>query len=332
MKEFTNQEAVENAILISQTFNTYATKPNELTPAPLDNTDIIKNWNVAGYINSNNGFFADLVEEKDKQVFFGYLLQSKTNPNEYKAVIRGTANKTEWCDNFKSLLEYHKEIGWVESGFYDIYENMTLTTLDGKTTKIAQGLSELVNNNKNAHLTITGHSLGSALSTYVMYDVSKQVTNKESVDMCLFASPKPGNEKFSEDFQKVTDNYVVYNYSRDLVPDVPLEITGYEDLQNVKRITPQTSQAVIKDEVTSNHHVICYAAMLDYNAKKPEEWSQLLKDNGCENDCIQGPSNPDVKVGFSLYDVVDRIRQVREKIFDAPATSVTASLKPTQTI
>jgi hypothetical protein len=33
--------------------------------------------------------------------------------------------------------------------------------------------------------------------------------------------------------------------------------------------------------------VICYAAMLNYSAKKPEEWNQLLKDNGCETDCIQ---------------------------------------------
>lgn len=328
MKEFTNSEVLENAILIAQTFNTYATKPKELTPTPLENTEITKNWNVAGYINSNNGFFSDFVKDKNQEVFFGYLLQAKENPNEYKAVIRGTANKAEWCDNFKSVLEFHKEVGWVESGFYDIYENMTLTTLDGKINSIAQGLSELVNKGNN--LTITGHSLGSALASYVMYDVSRKVNNKNNVDMCLFASPKPGNEKFSNDFQKVTDNYVVYNYSRDLVPDVPLEITGYEDLQNVKRITPQSAQAIIKDEVTSNHHVICYAAMIDYAAKKPEEWAQLLKDNGCDINCIQGPKNPNNKIAFSMYDVVDRIRQVREKIFDAP--TVNPTLTPNKTI
>lgn len=317
MKEYTNPQLVENAILISQAFNTYTKKPNDLTPIPLENTEITQHWNVAGYINSNNGFFADFIHNKNQEVFFGYLLQSKTNHNEYKVVIRGTANKAEWCDNFKSVLEFHKPIGWVESGFYDIYENMTLTTLDGKTTQIAQGLSELVD--KGANLTITGHSLGAALATYIMYDVSRKVQHKENVDMCLFASPKPGNEKFSEDFQKVTDNYVVYNYSRDLVPDVPLEMIGYEDLQNVKTITPQSSQAVIKDEVASNHHVICYAAMLDYKAKTPEQWIQLLKDNGCGTDCIQGENNPNHKIAFSIYDVVDRIRQVREKMFDSPA-------------
>lgn len=317
MKEFTNQQVVENAILISQTFNTYTQKPNELTPTPLENTDITQNWNIAGYINSNNGFFSDFIHKKNQEVFFGYLLQSKTNDSEYKVVIRGTANKSEWCDNFKSLLEFHKDIGWVESGFYDIYENMTLTTLDGKTKAISQGLSELVD--KGSNLNITGHSLGAALATYIMYDVSRTVKNKQNVDMCLFASPKPGNEKFSEDFQKITDNYVVYNYSRDLVPDVPLEMIGYEDLENVKRITPQSSEAIIKDEVASNHHVICYAAMLDYKAKTPEQWTQLLKDNGCGTDCIQGANNPNHKIAFSMYDVVDRIRQVREKMFDSPA-------------
>ena len=132
------------------------------------------------------------------------------------------------------MNRFYKILLTVESGFYDIYENMNLTTLDGKTTKIAEGLTKIVNE-KNAHLTITGHSLGSALSSYIMLDVSKNVKNKQNVDMCLFASPKPGNEKFSEDFQKVTDNYVVFNYSRDLVPCVPLEVTGYEDLENIKK-------------------------------------------------------------------------------------------------
>ena len=49
--------------------------------------------------------------------------------------MRGTANKAEWADNFKSIPEFHKNVGWVESGFYDIYENMKLTTLDGKKNK-----------------------------------------------------------------------------------------------------------------------------------------------------------------------------------------------------
>lgn len=321
MKEYSKKEIVENAILISQTFNTYDKKPKELTPSPLENTELSKDWNVVGHITSNNGFFSDFNKDKDNEVFFGYLLQSKTNENEYKAVVRGTANKAEWADNFKSLMEYHKEVGWVESGFYDIYENMNLRTLDGKTTKIAEGLTKIVNE-KNAHLTITGHSLGSALSSYIMLDVSKNVKDKKNVDMCLFASPKPGNEQFSEDFQKVTDNYVVFNYSRDLVPCVPLEINGYEDLKNIQKITPQNSEAIIKDEVTSNHHVICYAAMLDYQAKTPEEWKSLLKENGCETDCINGPTNPSAKIEFSILDIVDKIRNVREKIFDSSENTV----------
>lgn len=167
MKEYSKKEIIDNAVLISQTFNTYEKKPKELNPIPLENTDITKDWNVAGYITSNNGFLADFVQNKDNEVFFGYLLQSKTDPNNYKAVVRGTANKAEWADNFKSIPEFHKNVGWVESGFYDIYENMKLTTLDGKTTNIAKGLSDLVDH-KNAHLTITGHSLGSALCSYIM--------------------------------------------------------------------------------------------------------------------------------------------------------------------
>lgn len=75
-------------------------------------------------------------------------------------------------------MEYHKEVGWFESGFYDIYENMNLTTLDGKTSKVAEGLTRLINE-KNANLTITGHSLGSALSSYIMLDVSKNVKDKK---------------------------------------------------------------------------------------------------------------------------------------------------------
>ena len=104
MKEYSKKEIVENAILISQTFNTYDKKPKELTPSPLENTELSKDWNVVGHITSNNGFFSDFNKDKDNEVFFGYLLQSKTNENEYKAVVRGTANKAEWADNFKSLI------------------------------------------------------------------------------------------------------------------------------------------------------------------------------------------------------------------------------------
>ena len=98
-------------------------------------------------------------------------------------------------------MEYHKEVGWVESGFYDIYENMNLRTLDGKTTKIAEGLTKIVNE-KNAHLTITGHSLGQLLSSYIMLDVSKKCKRQKNVDMCLFASPKSEMNNFQRTFRK----------------------------------------------------------------------------------------------------------------------------------
>jgi hypothetical protein len=46
-------------------------------------------------------------------------------------------------------------------------------------------------------VTVIGHSLGSALATYLTYDLAKAL--KEKVSACLFASPRSGNKTWVEE-------------------------------------------------------------------------------------------------------------------------------------
>ena len=80
----------------------------------------------------------------------------------------------------------------VEHGFWSIYETMTLNNVDGSLLRkdTAAGIAKLVGATDTA--TVVGHSLGSALATYLSFDLSKHIGDR--LRACLFASPRTGNK------------------------------------------------------------------------------------------------------------------------------------------
>ena len=191
---------------------------------------------------------------------------------------------------------------------------MQITTKDGKSNAVSEFLANMLNNNADMHLTITGHSLGSAIATYITYNVCKEIKDQEQVDMCLFASPKPGTGDFTKNFDAITTNYAVYNYSKDAVPDTPPSLLGYTSLSQLNEITPDNAQAIIKDNLLANHHVISYCAMLDYEYTK--DWTPYLTQNGDSTDCIIG-ANPKVipSIPDNKNKIVSMIKQTRDNNF-----------------
>lgn len=330
MKNFSTQDVVNYGLLVADTFNTYAKNKSSMTPEITSDSLIGQNLIVDGYLVANDCLISDIFKPVKDQCFYGVLAHYKDNPEKYITLIRGTGNTLEWIDDVKAAPHNHPvaNSGFVEDGFFDIYNSMSylpaLATKEqnniNQTLSInaAQAISQVVSSH-NGTLTITGHSLGSAIATYLMYDITRKPEMHDKTDMCLFASPKPGNKEFIEAFQQATENYVVYNYSSDIVPQVPPSLIGYESLKDVKLLTPDNSQAIINDNILSNHHVVCYCAMLDY--KYTKDWRELLIKNGDAPDCILGEHIPTTKIGdpvvkSTVSNVIQNIKTIRGSLVE----------------
>lgn len=150
---------------------------------------------------------------------------------------------------------------FVEEGFWTLYQSMQL--IDPAGAAVGDLASAVIAAaGTTAAVTVIGHSLGSALATYLALDLSRGGLGGR-VSACLFASPRTGNQGFVDLFDQTISDYRLFNYILDLVPRVPLGL-GYVPLPRRTVIQPQTAEASIRVSIDCNHHVICYCAMLDY--------------------------------------------------------------------
>ena len=153
--------------------------------------------------------------------------------------------------------------GTVENGFFSIYGSMKYAPVGSTALQpVVAEISAAVGTN---NLTVLGHSLGSALATYLTLDLAVSSSFKGNLSACMFASPHPADSSFAQFFGQKVLNYKVFNYSRDIVPKVPFGL-GYAALPKGLEFEPQDANAKIKCTVGGNHHAICYAAMIDYSA------------------------------------------------------------------
>src|SRR5205814_1559070 len=150
----------------------------------------------------------------------------------------------------------HSGHGYVERGFYDLYCSMQYECLP-----VVAGIQRALPIGSTCW--VFGHSLGAALGTYLLTDMAASKLPQDTIKAMLFASPKTGDARYVEYSNETVgfDNYQVFNYSRDMVPDMP-PLPIYKALANRILITPDTAQAKIPKDIFSNHHATSYAAML----------------------------------------------------------------------
>jgi len=240
-------------------------------------------WQCIGYLTAANALLGAQSIGLGDRVYYGFVIRSTTDPTQHIAVIRGTEAVVEWLENVEGLLVNGPPHGMVEHGFYSIYDSMLYCTVGAPTIaaaptrSAAQSLVATIP--AGAVLTVIGHSLGAALATYLMADVARLNSNAFTVIGALFASPKAGDATYVKDVDQVVgpDNYVVYNYIRDIVPHVPPSLPfgqGFQALPQAMWINPVKAQAEIRNDPFCNHHAYCYAAMLDFTAVQVIDPSQ----------------------------------------------------------
>ena len=154
-------------------------------------------WDIVGHLIARDSILPDMSslgpnDPKALQlgplVFYGYLARNHADPTRYVAAIRGTNGFAEWVIDADFFLRDAPSSpgAKVEQGFWSVYDSMMLFGLDGVQigAKAADGVASAVG---QATVTICGHSLGSAVATYLSFDVGKLMGARASA--CLFASP-----------------------------------------------------------------------------------------------------------------------------------------------
>ena len=212
----------------------------------------------------------------DQLVFYGYLARNHADPTRYAAAIRGTSGFAEWVIDADFFLRAAPSSAGakVEQGFWSVYDSMTLVDLDGAEIgdNAADGIAKTVG---EATVTICGHSLGSAVATYLSFDVAKLLGARASA--CLFASPRTGDLAWTTAYAATVATCRLMNYVLDVVPYVPLDappLFQYSTLPMAEIILPLAAQAEVRFDVTCDHNVICYCAMIDYADTKARASAQ----------------------------------------------------------
>ncbi|KAH7667094.1 Phospholipase A(1) protein [Dioscorea alata] len=174
---------------------------------------------------------------------------------------RGTVTKLEWVADLMSLLCPVSPKGIpcpdpsveVESGFIDLYTDKDTSCRFCKYSAREQVLAEVkklidhyaVKNGEEVSISVTGHSLGSALATLSAYDlVETGVSGGKTVCVFSFSGPRVGNRAFKERFEGLGVKALRVVNVHDTVPKVP----GFLFNENV----PALLQGMVPD---SYNHV-----------------------------------------------------------------------------
>jgi len=281
--------AAQMALLVmyaEDTFDELGTAGQGNLRPPLD-PRVAAGWKLVGYIAGRDALLDTQRIGLGDAVFYGYLAQSLGDATQFIAVVRGTDGLLEWLEDGEFVPMPFPQGGTVESGFYSVFTSLQYLPLSGPASNVADGIAAAVGDND---VTVIGHSLGSAVATYLTLDLAVRKQLGSSLSAALFASPRPGDQAFAEYFDQHVGSYKVFNYSPDLVPQVP-KFFGYTQLPRAREFEPQEAQADIRNSVDGNHHCVCYSAMLDYDAS---DWSKLpAQDQTCAS-YILGP-NPEAK-------------------------------------
>ena len=180
--------------------------------------------------------------------------------------FRGTQTGFEWIHNgefvkapftCKDANGADYTAGQAESGFSSLYQGITTGT-EAKAPPLMAALREIA---ADKHLTITGHSLGSALATLAAMEAAVSLQKIiTGLSVLTFASPLVGDKTFAGLFDTlIPDSWRVANRP-DIVTCVPPPFVGYS---HVATEYPINSDHLTKHSEACWHALETYLFLLD---------------------------------------------------------------------
>jgi triacylglycerol lipase len=230
------------------------TAPAELTP-PASPRLAAAGWQLRGHLAA-----VDAVLSRDptsQYVYYGYVAQD--GAGDWLVAVRGTQRMVEWLEDmegwhaaFDHGQVQHPGAGAVHAGFWEIYASMIMTI--APTVSAAQAIDALCTGGK--HVTVIGHSLGAALSTFLAVDLAARFPDLTARH---FASPRTGDKAWTQYADGRVADCRVYANANDLVPKVPFGF-GYAPLGSLVELPPP---GILHDNPLCNHHAGVYGWILD---------------------------------------------------------------------
>jgi hypothetical protein len=244
-----NPSQAAQAVMLGQLVNVaYAMFDNYPDdPLPPPPTQLPGNYGFVAWVQMR-----DFIFNYGNWTCYGLLAQSPSNANDYVLAIRGTSDLTEWWDDLVSMgLTPMPGFGEVGYGFYNIYQTLRIVyavipvtppggsaaarpaaesmelagTFADQVAAAAQrraGESQPQGPAAAAKMTVTvtGHSLGSALAT--LYVAQNSQTKKvETPLLSTLASPRVGDYDFKTIFDGLgIPSWRIVN-EPDLIPNTP---------------------------------------------------------------------------------------------------------------
>ena len=162
----------------------------------------------------------------DANGFVGYEKRSNT----IIVAFSGTeaVSKRNWIEDFEFvMIPYSRCRGCkVHSGFY-----LTMMSVLGQ---IKEFTAALLSANPAAKIVVTGHSLGAALASLTIAELSSDEAFKPSMITTghyVFGSPRIGNDPFAEWYASKASLTFRINHGQDPVPHVPLQVMGFHHVR-----------------------------------------------------------------------------------------------------
>jgi triacylglycerol lipase len=204
-----------------------------------DNPASIKNM-PAGYTLVRTIQMTDSIGPVKTRVFYGFVAVGGT-PRTAVVALRGTSTTSEWWDDFQwDLVPFNQVSGGgnVAQGFHDIYSTFGTMTPGRElaaapaaaapatfAASIAQAATESLAaevDPAGLPIVVTGHSLGGALATLLVADLTANTPLKPQA--WTFASPNVGDAAFAARYGALsTVSWRIYNQV-DVVPYFPVDI------------------------------------------------------------------------------------------------------------
>lgn len=272
MEGYSPVTAAQYGVFVEYAYNMYDNGNGGLTPPPPPDFTEVTGCTIVAYLTCVDTFIDGTTQ------FYGYIAQSTTQPTELVVALRGTVDYTEWFDDlelwpvpFTSIPD--GEAGWVEYGFFHIFESMQAQMQDEQPVTPYEMLASLLAQTNATSVTVVGHSLGGALAT--MLALVAVVTNPELsplLTLYTLASPALGDSEFAGYFDRtVHQSYRVWNEA-DIVPRALTFLYTHVDGDGNEILQTPQQIADIVPSWGCEHGLLTYLWLLDPNNPFAQEF------------------------------------------------------------
>jgi Lipase (class 3) len=259
-------EAARYGEYLQFVYEMYDNRPDDLmppTPPGFEQTGLI----ITHYLNA-----IDLWASIKKKRFYGFVARTTSGPTETVIAIRGTRGLQEWLIDFEGWPAPFPGVDgpklFVEFGFLSVYQTLKAIRVEGGArTRMShvEGRARDLLRGDEEKLTIVGHSLGSALTTLVAFDLStQQPTLGEIATIYPFASPRVGDVRFAAAFDALfPQTYRLWN-PLDIVPKLPLPI-GYKHVagDGIRLDQTDAQMQYLCPSLSCQHNLLTYLWLLN---------------------------------------------------------------------